>query len=170
VDVVELGPLSVADWIGLVGREPAPFGARSAGLTWRGKDRHVGIRDPEGRLAAVGGAARVTVAVLDGEPFDVVGLGGLIIRRDVRGLGLMPVLMDALARIADGMGPDRAMIFCDEPLTELYGRRGYVAIDDEVYVDQPDGRVAMPMTAMWRPLRPGPPWPPGRVDVRGLPF
>jgi predicted GNAT family N-acyltransferase len=170
VDVVEIGPLSIADWIGLIGREPEPFGARSAGLTWRPKERHVGIREPDGRLAAVGGAALVTVEVGDAEPFDVVGFGGLIIRRDARGRRLMPVLMDALVRVADGMGPDRAMIFCEEHLVELYGRRGYVAIEDAVWVDQPGGRVPMPLPALWRALRPGPTWPAGRVDVRGLPF
>ncbi|MCW2994351.1 MAG: Acetyltransferase [Conexibacter sp.] len=165
-----MGPLSLAEWVGLTGREPAPFGERSAGLVWRPKERHVGLREADGRLAAVGGAALVTVAVDGGEPFDVVGFGGLIIRRDVRGGGLMPVLMDALVEVALGLGPDRAMIFCEAHLAEIYRRRGYAAITDAVSIDQPGGRVVMPLTTMWRALRPGAGWPPGAVEVAGLPF
>jgi predicted GNAT family N-acyltransferase len=170
VELVELGALSMADWLALTGREPEPFGVRSAGLSWRPKDRHVGLRAPDGRLAAVGGAAVVAVSVDGGVPFDVVGLGGLIIRHDARGQGLMPRLMDGLVDVALRLGPDRAMIFSDQPLVALYARRGYAALTDEVYVDQPAGRVAMPLTTMWRALRPGATWPAGRVDVHGLPF
>jgi hypothetical protein len=36
--------------------------------------------------------------------------------------------------------------------------------------DQPTGRIEMPMVTMWRPLRDAAKWPPGRIDVRGLPF
>jgi GNAT superfamily N-acetyltransferase len=170
VQLVEFGALSVREWIDLTGREREPFGARSAGLVWGPKERHVGLREPGGRLAAVAGAMGVTVEVDGVGPFDVVGLGGLIIRKDLRGQGLMPALMDGLAGLAESMGPDRAMIFCDTHLIALYQRRGYRLISDPVWVDQPEGRVEMPVSALWRPLRPGPVWPPGRVDVRALPF
>jgi hypothetical protein len=82
----------------------------------------------------------------------------------------MPALMDGLAGLAEAMGPDRAMIFSDAHLIALYQRRGYRLISDPVWVDQPEGRIEMPVAALWRPLRPGPVWPPGRVDLRTLPF
>jgi hypothetical protein len=72
--------------------------------------------------------------------------------------------------LAEGLGPERAMLFCRPELVALYRRRGFVEIDAPVWVDQPGGRIEMPLAAMWRPLRAGAEWPPGRVDVRGLPF
>ena len=170
MQLVEFGALSVREWIDLTGREREAFGAQSAGVVWHAKERHVGLREPGGRLAAVAGATTADVEVDGAGAFPVVGLGGLIIRKDLRGQGLMPALMDALARLAESMGPDRAMIFCESHLIELYQRRGYSLIPDPVWVDQPDGRIEMPVAALWRPLRPAPPWPSGRVDLRTLPF
>jgi hypothetical protein len=39
-----------------------------------------------------------------------------------------------------------------------------------VSVEQPGGRVEVPLSAMWLALRVGQEWPAGRVDVHGLPF
>lgn len=169
VELVEFGALSVRQWIELTGREPAPFGAASAELEWRPKQRHVGLR-LDGRLVAVAGATVATVSVEGSGSFDVVGLGGLIITPSARGQGLMVTLMDGLARLAEGLGPDRAVIFCRDGLVALYARRGYAAITAPVWVDQPGGRIEVPLHTMWRPLRGAPGWPPGRVDVDGLPF
>jgi predicted GNAT family N-acyltransferase len=170
VEVVELEQPSLADWVRLTGREAAPFGERTATLAWRRNDHHVGLRDPDGTLVASGGVSVVTVAVGDDAPFEVVGFGGLIIAREARGRGLMRVLMDAMAGVGERLGPHRAMMFCEEHLVERYERRGYTTITGPVTVDQPDGPVEMPLRAMWRPLGPGPGWPPGPVRVHGLPF
>jgi GNAT superfamily N-acetyltransferase len=171
VQLDEFGALSVGEWIGLTGREGAPFGAASAGLEFRPKDRHVGYRNGDGRLEAVVGVTVVRVDVESHGTFDVVGVGGLIIRKELRGRKLAAPLMDAVKRVAEGMGPELAMIFCDHTLVTLYENRGYAAIAAPVWVDQPRGRVVMPVPAMWRRLRAtGPAWPEGRVDVRGLPF
>ena len=59
---------------------------------------------------------------------------------------------------------------CRPGLVALYRRWGFVEIAAPVWADQPDGRIEMPQAAMWRALRTGAEWPPGRVDVRGLPF
>jgi hypothetical protein len=52
----------------------------------------------------------------------------------------------------------------------VYGRVGFAEIAAPVWADQPGVRVRVPMRAMWRPLREGARWPPGRVDVHGAPF
>jgi hypothetical protein len=62
------------------------------------------------------------------------------------------------------------MLFCRLELVALYRRLEFVEITAPVWADQPSGRIEMPMAAMWRALCPGAEWPPGRVDVRGLPF
>lgn len=169
MELVELGPLSVQDWLQLTGREREPFGATTAGLTFRPKDRHAAFRDRDGTLAAAVGATVATVRVGGGGPFEVVGIGGLIVRRDLRGRDLATPLMDRLRDMIDSLGPERAMLFCEEGLVAGYARRGYARIDAPVRVDQPGGRIEIPLRAMWRPLRPST-WPPGTVDLDGLPF
>jgi hypothetical protein len=92
------------------------------------------------------------------------------VTRSLRGRGLMSTLVEPLLRLAEGLGPERAMLFCRPELVAPYRRLGFIEIAAPVWADQPEGRIEMPMAAMWRALRPGAKWPPGRVDVRGLPF
>lgn len=169
MEFVELGALSLREWVEVTGRDGAPFGAATAGLTFRAKEHHVGVRDDDGRLVGVAGATIATVRVEGHEPFEVVGLGSLIVRGDMRGRGVGLPLMNRVRALGERLGPDRAMIFCDVGLTALYEERGYTGIPGPVWVDQPGGRIRMPLPAMWRAYRPAE-WPPGRVDVCGLPF
>lgn len=170
MELVELGALSLQDWVSLTGREPEPFGSVTASLTWRVRDRHVGLRDDDGALVAAIGATLATIEAAGGERFEVVGIGSLIVRRDLRGMHVMTPLADALRRLAQTMGPERAMIFCREELIPLYRHRGYERIEAPVWADQPAERIQMPLPAMWSQLHPGPGLPPGRLDVVGLPF
>ena len=168
---VELGPLTSQQWEELRAGEHEPFGPVGAKLAWRTKVRHIGLRASDGRLVAVAGAVLADVEVESTGGFQVVGLGSLIVTRSMRGTGLMADVVDPLLRLAETMGPDRAMIFCRPDLVALYTRTGFIEITAPVWADQPAGRIEMPLSAMWRPLRPGvPAWPPGRVDVRGEPF
>ena len=111
------------------------------------------------------------VEVAGADRFEVVGLGSLVVTRSERGRGLMPRVVDPLLRLAESMGPERAMIFCRPDLVALYTGIGFIEITDPVWADQPAGRMEIPLSSMWRPLRAGVlAWPPGRVDVRGEPF
>jgi hypothetical protein len=87
----------------------------------------------------------------------------------MRGRGLSGPLMDRLRELAERLGPDRAMLFCEPKLVPLYQSRGYAELSAPVWVDQPSGPVRLPMSAMWRPLRPAS-WPSGSVRLHGLPF
>jgi GNAT superfamily N-acetyltransferase len=170
MELIELTELTEQDWADLIAGEEESFGPLGAELEWRDKDRNVALRAPGGRLMAAAGAVLVTVDVEGAGALQVVGLGGLIVTRSARGHGLMAKLVAPLLRVAEGMGPDRAMIFCRPELVSVYQRLSFLEISAPVWVEQPDGRVEMPMPAMWRPLHEAPAWPPGRVDVRGLPF
>jgi len=169
LELVELGALSRRDWLELTERDPAAFGAATAGLIYRDKKCHLGLRSRHGRLVAVVGWAVIAVEVDGHEPFEVVGMGSLIVRRDRRGHGLSGALSAAARTRAALLGPDRAMLFCEPRLVDLHRRRGYSLIEAPVRVEQPGTRIEMPIPAMWRPIRPST-WPAGRVDVLGLPF
>jgi hypothetical protein len=164
----ELGELSIHDWVELTGREPEPFGHTTAALVFRPKDHHIAMRGEDGRLLAAAGATIATISVGD-VSFEVVGLGALIVRPDVRGRGLSLPLRLELRKLALRLGPDRAMLFCEPPQLPLLRAADYRLLETVVRVDQPEGRVEMPLPAMWRPMRPAG-WPPGEVDVDGLPF
>jgi GNAT superfamily N-acetyltransferase len=169
MELVEFAELPFADWAGLTRYDSAPFGPASARLEYRPKDQHVGVRDDDGRLVAVVGATVAQVTVDGAEPFEVVGIGGLIVHKDFRGLGLAKRVMDRLREITAESGPALAMIFSEPHVLPLHIRRGYTPLSEPVWVDQPAGPIVMPMQAAWRPFRPTI-WPAGAVRLHGLPF
>ena len=170
MEVVELDALTEQDWVDLADGEHEPFGPTGTALKWRAMDRYVALRKRDGPLIAVAGAVIVSVEIESSGCFEVVGLGRLIVTWSLRGRGLMPMVVKPLRRLAESMGPDRVMIFCRAELIPLYRRLGYTEITAPVWAEQPEGRVEMTEPAMWRALRADAEWPPGRVDVRGLPF
>jgi predicted GNAT family N-acyltransferase len=171
MEVVELGPLTNGDWEEILDGEHEPFGAQGAQLTWRPKNHHIALRASDGPLVAIAGALVADIAVQGTGKSEVVGVGSVIVTRRLRGSGLMPQVFEPLLRLAERMGPDRAMLFCLPALVSLYRRFGFVEISGSVYADQADGKIEMPPAAMWRPLHEEVvEWPPGRVDVLGEPF
>src|SRR5579875_1026119 len=151
MEIVEFETLSLSDWVALIRHDTRAFGAETAGIELRKMDHYVGARDDEGRLQAVIGAATVQVTVDGHDPFEVVGIGGLLVHRGARGLGLGRELMGRMRKVTAQWGPDRALLFCEDHLLATYGRRGYIELSDPVWVDQPTGPMIMPTHAMWRP-------------------
>jgi predicted N-acetyltransferase YhbS len=171
MEIVELEKFTSEQEAAIVGDEQAPWGGDAAeALTWGDKQRYVAVHDEQGRPIAVAGSLLVEVEVEGSDRFPVVGLGGLIVASRHRRAGLGGRLVQRLLEIASEMGPALAMLFCSPALVDRYRRQGFQVIEAPVFADQPDGRIEMPMEAMWRPLRDGASWPQGRVDVLGLPF
>jgi predicted N-acetyltransferase YhbS len=169
VEIVEFGPLTGAHRRELEGDEQNPFDARGISLQFRGKDRHVGLRDGAGRLVASTGMVVVEVEV-DRERFAVVGLGGVIVNAHHRGRGLGRRVVQAALMTATKFGPAFAMLFCHDDRAGLYQRLGFSRVDAEVVVQQSAGYAPMPQRTMWRPLHGKLEWPPGTVVVHSLPF
>jgi len=171
MQLVELGPLTQEDWDTLVAGEHDPFGPIGAGLRWRDKELNLALRDERGQLIAAAGAVLAEVRIAGGRPLRVVGLGGVIVTSTARGRGLMAQLMDPLLRRAEELGPALGMLFCREGLVPLYERFDFAVVDAPVWADQAQGRIEMPLVAMWGALHPGAHWPAGGpVEVLGLPF
>jgi predicted GNAT family N-acyltransferase len=170
VEFVELNALTEQDWDAVVAGERQPFGSVGAELAWRPKDRHFALREQDGRLVALAALVGVAVEIEGTGGVDVVGLGGVIVTPSARGRGLMFRVVQPVLALAEEIGPERAMLFCRPELVAVYRRLGFEEIAAPVWADQPAGSMEMPMRAMWRALRAGAAWPPGRVDVHGLPF
>jgi predicted N-acetyltransferase YhbS len=168
--LVELDRLAERDWEELVAGEHEPFGDIGEQLVWRDKTRNVGVRDDNGRLLAAGGLVLAEVRVGRQSPFEVVGIGGVIVTRTARGRGIARLLVQRLLELAGDTGVQRAVLFCLPGLTSLYSKFGFALIESEVWADQPTGRIEMPLSAMWRAFSSDASWPTGRVELMGEPF
>jgi predicted N-acetyltransferase YhbS len=168
--VVELGRLSEPIWEKLVAGEQEPFGGIGENLLWRDKTRNVGVREDDGRLVAAAGVVLAEVKIEQEPPFEVAGLGGLMVTHSARGRGLARMLCQRLIELACEFEVRRAMLFCLPKLAPFYREFGFLTIDAPVWVDQPGGRIEMPLQAMWKALEGEADWPSGRVELQGEPF
>jgi predicted GNAT family N-acyltransferase len=170
VDVVEFGSLTPQLRGELEGDEVDPFDGAGSTLQWRPKDRHVGLRGPDGRLLASTGLVQAGLEAGDGLVTEVVGIGGVIVAAAFRGQGLgSRVIVEAL-RVAAGFGPPAVILFCHRNRVGLYVRHGFLELAPPVLVSQPDGFAEIPLVTMWRALRDGVDPPQGPIRVLSLPF
>jgi aminoglycoside 2'-N-acetyltransferase I len=172
VELIELGRLSDEQYAELVGDEDDPWNAAEFDLEWLPKDRHVAVRDDDGRLIAAAGLVVVEVQCGEQPPIPVVGVGGVIVTASHRGRGFGREVISEALRRAEAMGPEIAMLFCRSETAGLYRRHGFTQVRGPVLVDQPDGVVEISGAGvtMWRALTAGARLPEGIVKVNGLPF
>lgn len=168
MEIVDLGRLTDEERAQLEGDEDDPFDAAGITLRFRGKDRHVALRDG-GRLVASAGLTATEVEVA-GERFAVAGLGGVIVNAGHRGHGLARRVVEAALIRAASTGLPFVLLFCHPDRAGLYERLGFATIEAPVSVKQPRGFEPMTQRAMWKALAPGASWPPGHVTVHDLPF
>ncbi|MGW7080044.1 GNAT family N-acetyltransferase [Streptomyces sp. NPDC054866] len=153
----------------ILGDGDDPFGVAAAGLTWLPKEEHFGIRHGD-RLVAHAGLLRLPVAI-GGVETEVVGVGGVAVAPDMQGQGLARHVVTAALDHARTMGPQHALLFCRAPLVRLYQRLGWHPVDEDVLVEQPEGRlVTMPLRTMVTPLHDDVYWPSGTVRLFSFPM
>jgi predicted N-acetyltransferase YhbS len=173
VELVKLGALSSEDWRQLEGDEADPWDARRMPfrLNWRPKDKHVVIRGDDGRLIAAAGVLIAEIEIEGGAHVEVVGLGSVIVAAAHRGEGVGARVIAEALRMAETLGPDITLLFCQPDRAGLYTRYGFFEVTDPVLVPSPDGgQVTMPIVTMWKPLREGAVLPRGQVTLVGDPF
>ncbi|MER7467511.1 GNAT family N-acetyltransferase [Streptomyces sp. NPDC097981] len=167
--VVRLPAYTKADQEEILGSSSDPFGVASTGLTWLPKEEHFGIRHDD-RLVAHAGLLRLPVAIGDAET-EMVGVGGVAVAPGMQRRGLARLVVEAALEHARTMGPRHALLFCRPPLVSLYQRLGWHPLDEDVLVEQPEGRlVTMPLRTMVTPLRDDARWSPGPVRLFSLPM
>ena len=167
--LVELDSIADSDWQQVIAGEPKPWGDVGEELQWREKTYNIGLRDDAGSLVALAGLLLAEVRVGD-TPFQVVGIGNVIVTRSARGSGFARVLIERLLQIAPTLGAERAMLFCLPANVGLYTKFGFQLIEGPVWAAQPGGLIEIPMRAMWKPLAPAASWPEGRIELLGEPF
>src|SRR5438067_10803135 len=123
--MIELGSLSPEQYAELVGNEDDPWDAVGIELEWRPKDRHVALRDSDGRLRATAGLVVVDVQFAERQPIPVAGIGGVIVAAPYRGEGLGRGVVAEVLRRAEGLGPDIGMLFWRPDRAGLYRGFGF---------------------------------------------
>ena len=167
---IELENVGATEWNAVIAGETDSWGNDAANMSWASKRRHVGVVGEDGTPLALAGATHARIKAGGRSPFEVVGIGGVIVTHSMRGQGLARAVVEAIMDLAREMGPELAMLFCRTDLTALYARFGFTTIEAPVSAEQPGGRVQMPPEAMWAPLAAGAIWPAGEVEVLGEPF
>ena len=128
------------------------------------------LSDDSGRLVASAGLVNAAVTIDGAAPLEIVGLGGVLVNRELRGRGFANRIVSEALRLAATLGPQLSLLFCHPDRAGLYRRHGFAEIVDPVFVEQPGGWTLMPMVSMWRELSDGAQLPPGEIRLDGYPF
>lgn len=86
-------------------------------------------------------------------------------RRGYAGL----VLERAAAFMRDELDAEFGHLFCAPSLVAYYSRFGWVRVEGPAHIEAPWGPEVFPEETMVLPLR-GTDWPPGEMDLEGLPW
>src|SRR5688572_16231829 len=146
------------------------FGTADPPLEWRkGSFRHIMLYAGGQLMTHVGVLERHTVTVGEG-PVVVSGIAGVVTAGDGHGRGYATsAIRRAHDIMRDEMGAEFGILFCFDRLIPFYERLGWAKVDAPVYVEQPSGRILMPMNTMVLALGERK-WPPGTVEVGSLPW
>lgn len=128
-------------------------------LTWDGERlvNHLAIM---GRTIAVGDA-----------DVHVAGIRSVMTLPEMRGRGVASAAMRRAAEHIEREMLDArfGVLFCLDIRVPLYRGVGWEVVDVPTFMDQPEGRTRSTINTMVKSFR-GEPWPPGEIDIRGLPW
>ena len=144
------------------------FGIEDGLFQWRPKDVHL-LAETGGRVVAHVGLLRHSVEVA-GRGVEVGGVGAVVTVPEAQGRGYAQAGMRRAAEFMCGeMGVEAGLLFCRDPLVPFYARLGWQLLADPVEVEQPQGKILMPLNVMVLPCE-GRSWPAGAVRLNSLPW
>lgn len=144
-------------------------------LQWAPPEYGVLVWTTEGELGAEGELVSyvgivVRAGTLDGAPVRIGGVGSVKTHPRAEGRGYASAGLRRAAAFLAEHNVDFSLLVCRDELLPFYGRRGWLAFDGRLMVEQPAGRtlftVNRPMVAPGR--RPAPRE--GVIDLLGLPW
>ena len=127
--------LSEADTESLFGWDENIFPAEGRKFSWEHPSHHI-IARVDGNAVAHIGIGHFVVRSKDAS-IDVIGVGGVVVRREFQGQGLPRILFAELAT-TDTLRADQkpATLFCPERLVTYYEQHGFRRYEDAVAVLQ----------------------------------
>ena len=135
---------------------------------WSEADWHVMVRVDGALVSYLAIVERV--GAVNGRPVKLGGVGGVATLPEWRGRGLASAAMEKAAAFMDEeLGVEFGLLLVDEATAPFYGRLGWELVPGPLVFDQPGGKVTFPDLTMVLPFA-GRKWPPGTIDLRGLPW
>jgi GNAT superfamily N-acetyltransferase len=105
-----------------------------------------------------------------GQPVRLGGIAGLATLPEWRGRGLAgAALQRAAAFMRDKLDAEFGLLLCRRDLVPYYRRFGWQLAEGPLTFAQPGGKVTYQEAAMVLPIT-GREWPPGMIDLCGLPW
>jgi GNAT superfamily N-acetyltransferase len=145
------------------------FGVEAHNYRWQPKRWHV-LLEADGRLVTHVGLLKHVVKV-GGEPVTVGGIGGVATRGEAHGRGYATQAMRfAESYMCEQLQVDFGLLFCRDPLVAFYRKLGWQLLPERAQAEQPSGKIILPFHAFVRPCQAQSSWPPGSIDLDGLPW
>jgi GNAT superfamily N-acetyltransferase len=148
---------------------PDVFGLEPYNLEWRlENDWHYLLYEDEQLISHVGIVKHVVT--VEERQITVGGIAAVVTRPEAQGKGYAKELMEkATTFICEELSVDFGLLFCRPPLVPYYQKLGWQEIQDTVMIEQPSGKMPLPVSAMFLPCQENS-WPAGTVDIGSWPW
>ena len=120
-------------------------------------------------LASHAGISR-RIITIDGRKMEIGAVGGVWTAQEFRGRGLATAAMKkATEFLCNKVGVQAGLLLCREHVASFYEHVGWQRIHEPLLFDQPSGKVVwhLPVLVWLCDLES---WPPGIIDLLGLPW
>lgn len=166
--VVRSDELPAAQQAGLDALLGSVFAGQDHGLHWASGDWNVLLYVNDVLVSNVEVLTRVVT--VNQEPLRIGGVGGVATWPEYRGRGYASQAMQrAAAFMRDDLALDFALLVCAHERVSLYESLGWQVVAGPMFFDQPGGKQQFDEVVMILSLN-GKPWPPGKIDLMGLPW
>jgi len=143
---------------------PDPYGY----MEWSAHHWHVLVKI-DGQYVSQVGIVERTGAV-NGQPVKLGGIGGVGTLLEWRRRGLAQRAMEKAAQfLRDELDVEFGLLICNRPMLPYYRKLGWQVVEGPLTFDQPQGKVTFPDVTMVLPCTKKD-WPPGVIDLCGLPW
>ncbi len=160
--------LSRADHARLFDWERDVYGVKSLGLRFSPPRWHF-LVCADGELVSHCGVLKRRITVGDRE-IEVAGFGGLVTVPDARGKGLGRAAFAEARRFAEAtLRCPFTLLLCRLELLPFFHALGSREVEAPIRIEQPAGPMEWPLAAAYSCLTSSE-WPPGTIDVNGLPW
>lgn len=144
-------------------------GGDDGGLVWNERDDFRALVTAEGRLVSTIGIVRRVGKVGD-QPVLLGGIGGVATHPEFRKNGYAGLAMGTAGEfMRETMQVDFGLLLCGPHMERYYGKFGWQTVNTPCWAEQPGGKIVLDAVIMVLPCQQKA-WPPGEIDLCGLPW
>ena len=149
-------------WLGLA------FADDPNDLVWSKEDWYVLVKLDGLAVSHVGIVERT--GTVNGQPVKLGGIGGVATLPEYRRQGYARFALETASTfMRGGLGVEFGLLICDHKMVPYYRRLGWHVVEGPLQFAQPKGQVTFTEPVMILPCNKHD-WPPGVIDLCGLPW